>query len=167
MRTYSCCVVAVVVVAFATLEWTPSASAQAPRMRPGLGGLREKIDREKEKLAEENKFGEQAKTETADDEEAEEKTPAADAYGKGVASLDKGETDAAIAFFNRAIELNAKYAPAYCDRGLALTMKGEPEKAIADLTQAIRLAPNGGRSYFNRGLHLFSSGRVRQSAGRL
>lgn len=72
-------------------------------MRPGLGGLREKLDREKEKLAEEDKFGGQVKSETADEEEPEDKSPAAASYRKGVDAYEKGETDAAIASFNRAI----------------------------------------------------------------
>jgi aldose 1-epimerase len=85
-------------------------------------------------------------------------SPAAESYRKGSESLEKGETDAAIKLLSRAIELDSKYAPAYCDRGLAFATKGELDKAVADLSTAIQLAPTGGRSYFNRGFAYFQKG---------
>jgi tetratricopeptide (TPR) repeat protein len=100
-----------------------------PRTRPGMGGRALEREHEKDGL---RKFGKKddldalqkqdivtkptdaadaksSKTAKTDDEE-EDKSPAAEPYGKGVASQDKGDHDAAIAFFSRAIQLDAKYA---------------------------------------------------------
>ena len=51
--------------------------------------------------------------------------------------------DTAITLMSRAIQLDAKYAPAYCDRGLCLVINGEFDKGMADLDTAIRLPPGG------------------------
>ncbi len=144
------------VIAVGLMAWTVTVQAQAPRLRgPGLRAA------EREKQAEETKELTKPIVPSVRQPAAEpdaDNSPAAESYRKGVESLDKGETDAAIAHFSRAIQLDPKYAPAYCDRGLALVMKGELDKAVADLDTAIRLAPTGARSYFNRGFAYFQKG---------
>ncbi len=74
---------------------------------------------------------------------AADNSPAAESHRKGAEAFDKGETDAAIKWFGQAIQLDAKYAPAYCDRGLALVLKGDLDKAVADLNMAVQLDPGG------------------------
>ena len=84
-----------------------SVVGQAPRLRPGLRAP----ERDQERKAE----GE-ARVEQADPEQAVEdadRSPAAETYRKGVEALDKAETDAAIALFSRAIQLDPKYAGAH------------------------------------------------------
>ena len=147
----SCVVVLIGIIGLAAAV-TGSASAQGPRLRPGV----RLPQRDKELKAEGEARVEQPNPESA--EEDSERTPAAQTYFKGVKALDKGDSDAAIKLFSKAIQLDSKYAPAYCDRGLALVIKGEFDKAVADLDTAIRLAPDGARSYFNRGFAYFQKG---------
>ena len=61
-----------------------------------------------------------------------------DAYGL------KGDIDRAISDYNKAIELNANYAPAYNSRGRAYTSKGDYTRAVADVTKAGELTPKPG-----------------------
>jgi aldose 1-epimerase len=133
-----------------------TAQAQGPRFRLGGPGLRA-LDRDQEKSVEQG-----MPIEPSDAQPVEQNTtdnsPAAESYRKGSEALAKGQADAAIGLLSRAIQLDAKYAPAYCDRGLAWAMKGELDKALADLSTAIQLAPTGGRSYFNRGFAYFQKG---------
>ena len=137
---------AVGIAGFVLLSTSP---IMAQGLRPKIGGGLRGGDHDKQ--------AEEGGEEPAEHQPADT-SPAAESYHKGTAALDKGETDAAIALFNQAIELDPKYAPAYCDRGLALTIKGELDKAVADLTTAIKLAPGGARSYFNRGFAYFQKG---------
>jgi tetratricopeptide (TPR) repeat protein len=61
--------------------------------------------------------------------------------GRGLAWINKGELDRAIADFTQAIRLNPKDALAYSNRGLTWADKGDFDRAIVDYTTAIRLAP--------------------------
>jgi len=77
----------------------------------------------------------------------------ADAYYKrGIAWLDEGEWDKAIADFTQAIRLDPKSSNPYNDRGVAWYLRGEYDKAIADCSEAIRLNPKDEMAYGNRGL---------------
>src|SRR6266540_3170541 len=70
---------------------------------------------------------------------------------RGLAREAKGDHDGAIADYNRAIDLNPKYAGAYNNRGLAKQAKGDLDGAIADYNCAIELCPKQPRAYMNRG----------------
>jgi tetratricopeptide (TPR) repeat protein len=59
--------------------------------------------------------------------------------------------DRAIADYNKAIELDPRYAAAYNNRGYVYRQKGELDRAIADYSKAIELDPNDFRAYNNRG----------------
>jgi len=86
---------------------------------------------------------------------ATDATPNIDAtyyYNRGMAWLEKGEPDKAIADFNEAIRLDPKYALAYYNRGSAWDDKGESDKEIADYNEAIRLDPKNVYFYYDRGL---------------
>jgi tetratricopeptide (TPR) repeat protein len=58
----------------------------------------------------------------------------------------------AINDYDRAIELDPKYADAFYNRGLAHYHLGEHELAVADYTQAIRFIPDDPWAYFNRAI---------------
>jgi len=69
---------------------------------------------------------------------------------RGMAYINKGEHDKAIADFNKAIRLDADLAMPHCNRGLAFLRKGDANTAIADCTDAIRLDPNFALAYVVR-----------------
>src|SRR5262245_33960697 len=70
---------------------------------------------------------------------------------RGVGYRLKGDYDRAIADYNQAIKLNAKFAIAYNNRGVAYDKNGEYDRAILDYDQAIKLKPSAEGYYFNRG----------------
>ena len=70
---------------------------------------------------------------------------------RGVAALEKGDNDAAIAEFTEAIRLDPRGAGAFSNRSAAWMMKNEFDKALADLNEAVRLEPRNARIFVNRG----------------
>src|SRR5215472_11535018 len=71
---------------------------------------------------------------------------------RGVAKWRKGDLDGAIADYNRAVELDPKYAAAYYNRGVAKRHKGDLDGAIADYNRAVELNPKDTAAYYNRGV---------------
>ena len=71
---------------------------------------------------------------------------------RGVANLDSGKVDLAIARFDSAIQMNPKDADAYNSRGGAYASKNEHDRAIASFDTAIRLRPNLPLAFRNRGV---------------
>jgi tetratricopeptide (TPR) repeat protein len=69
---------------------------------------------------------------------------------RGIGYRLKGDYDHAIADYNQAIRINAKFAAAYNNRAIAYDTKGDYDRAIADYEQAIKLKPSA-ETYFNRG----------------
>jgi tetratricopeptide (TPR) repeat protein len=55
--------------------------------------------------------------------------------------LKKGNLDAAIENYSRAIALRAKYPIAFANRAYGHYLKGDYERAIADATHAVALDP--------------------------
>ena len=71
---------------------------------------------------------------------------------QGIALLEEGQFDLSINYFNKAIEINPRYADAYNNRGLAYGMgKGQYDKAISDFNKAIELNPKYAGFYNKRG----------------
>jgi tetratricopeptide (TPR) repeat protein len=71
-------------------------------------------------------------------------------YERGVAYLDTGKTDEAIADFTRAIALDPKGASAHDGRASAWVAKGDRERALADFSRAIDLEPRSSRRWTDR-----------------
>ena len=58
----------------------------------------------------------------------------------------------AIAEYDKAIELDPRYAPAYYNRGNAYYKLENVDQALADYDKAIELNPNYAPAYSNRGI---------------
>jgi tetratricopeptide (TPR) repeat protein len=58
----------------------------------------------------------------------------------------------ALSDYTKAIELDSKFADAYCNRGLTFARADRPIDAISDLTKAIELNPKYAVAYRNRGV---------------
>jgi lipoprotein NlpI len=85
-------------------------------------------------------------------------TSAVDYFNRGVAEKANGDFEGAIADYNRAIELDPKYAAAYSNRGNAKQAKGDLDGAIADCNRAIELDPKDAVAHKNRGVAKKSKG---------
>ena len=70
----------------------------------------------------------------------------------------EGSIDRVIAGATKAIELDAKMAPAYFSRSLANLVKGDNDRAIADTNKAIELDPKRAVAYFSRGAAYLAKG---------
>jgi len=60
---------------------------------------------------------------------------------RGMYLQSVGQTQAALADFQKAIQLDGKFLPAYINQGFALLESGEPAQAEAALTQALTIDP--------------------------
>ena len=70
---------------------------------------------------------------------------------RGLARIDKGNFEGALADFSRAIEMDPSHAPAWHNRGVARYKTGALDDAIADCSRAIELDPNNPKTWVNRG----------------
>jgi tetratricopeptide (TPR) repeat protein len=62
-----------------------------------------------------------------------------------------GEYDKAMSDYNKALEINPRYAKAYYNRGFLYRKMGEYDKAISDYTKAIEIDSKYSLAYYNRG----------------
>jgi tetratricopeptide (TPR) repeat protein len=70
---------------------------------------------------------------------------------RGNGHFDKGEFEAAVADYTKAIELKSDYAEAYYNRGNAYDNKGDKDRAIADYNRAIEIKSDFAEAYSHRG----------------
>ncbi len=80
------------------------------------------------------------------------KIQAADYQHRAAIYLNMGEYDKAILEYNKALELDPTYAPAYYDRGLAYAQQQRHAEAIADFSEVIARNPQHADALYNRGL---------------
>ena len=80
-----------------------------------------------------------------------ETATSAEAYvNKGNKLYDQGDYQAAISYYDEAIQLNPEDAKAYNNRGNAKKELGDFEGAISDYDAAIHLDPNDTKARTNR-----------------
>ena len=70
---------------------------------------------------------------------------------RGAVYHNRGQLSKAIGEYNKAIEINPKYAPVFNNRGFAHIGKGEYDQAISDFNRAIEINPKFAMAYNNRG----------------
>jgi hypothetical protein len=71
---------------------------------------------------------------------------------RGVAYGKLGNYALAISDFDRAIEINPKYADTYYNRGLTYRKLGNHRQALEDFDRAIEINPEYAEAYYNRGV---------------
>jgi tetratricopeptide (TPR) repeat protein len=74
-----------------------------------------------------------------------------DALAAGLQKERQNDYRGALIEYDRAIELNPRYADAYVGRGFAKYKLGEKSSAVSDFSTAIALNPKSARAYQNRG----------------
>jgi tetratricopeptide (TPR) repeat protein len=76
---------------------------------------------------------------------------AEDFLAQGAYDFDRGDCDAAITAFSRAIELKPNYAEAYNNRAYTYMIKQQYALALPDLDRAIQIRPDYINALMNRG----------------
>ncbi|MDD5226881.1 MAG: tetratricopeptide repeat protein [Candidatus Omnitrophica bacterium] len=76
-------------------------------------------------------------------------------FGRGKDYAAQNRFGEALSDFNKAIELEPKFAEAYHERGLVHAQKGEYALAVSDYTKAIECNPDFGKAYLNRSMASF------------
>jgi tetratricopeptide (TPR) repeat protein len=69
----------------------------------------------------------------------------------GVALMEKGQLDEAIAHYQKALDVNPLFGKAYCNLGNALRKKGQLDKAVTHCRKAIELNPSFDVAHYNLG----------------
>ncbi|MBN3939407.1 serine protease, partial [Nostoc sp. NMS9] len=72
----------------------------------------------------------------------------------GDALYDQKKLDAAVAAYEKAIQLNPNYADAYYNLGNALSEQKKLDAAVTAYQKAIQLNPNDAKAYYNLGIAL-------------
>ncbi|HEX2640817.1 MAG TPA: tetratricopeptide repeat protein, partial [Pyrinomonadaceae bacterium] len=67
------------------------------------------------------------------------------------ASFARGDVDAAVVEYSRAIELQPSLSSAYFSRGRIYLMKGWYDKAVSDFSKSVELDPKDAAAFTNRG----------------
>ncbi|MBE9595184.1 MAG: tetratricopeptide repeat protein, partial [Proteobacteria bacterium] len=82
---------------------------------------------------------------------------------RGAAYANLNLHERAIEDYDKALELNPKYAMAYHNRGGAYANLKQYERAIEDYNKAIELNPNYAKAYGNRGIAYSEIGKYEES----
>ena len=77
---------------------------------------------------------------------------------RGIAYMNKGDYDLAIADYSKAIDIIPGFAEAYNNRGIAYFNRGYFDQAIADYSKAIYINPMCAHTYYHRGYVYYNKG---------
>lgn len=80
------------------------------------------------------------------------------AHSEGFAARKRGDFDAAIAAYSRAIALDPQHFKAFFNRGFAYDKLRQFELAVSDYTRALEIDPHNAYAYYNRGISYDRSG---------
>jgi tetratricopeptide (TPR) repeat protein len=78
----------------------------------------------------------------------------------GVAFLQKGQVDEAIAHYQKALQIKPDYAEAHSNLGTVLLQKGQVDEAIAHFQKALQIKPDYAEAYSNLGDVFLQKGQV-------
>ncbi len=78
---------------------------------------------------------------------------------KAIAQAELGDTESALAGYERAVEADPSYSAARFNLGVLCDRLGERDRALAELDEAARLDPAGAAPQFYRGIVLGKMGR--------
>jgi tetratricopeptide (TPR) repeat protein len=81
----------------------------------------------------------------------------------GNAFYDQGKYQEAIEDFNKALELDPKFAKAYNNRGNAFHVQGKYQEAIEDYNKALELDTKFAKAYYNRGAAFYDQGKYQEA----
>jgi Flp pilus assembly protein TadD len=73
-------------------------------------------------------------------------------YNQGVKKLAQGNFNGAVKDFDQVVQLNPRYAEAYCLRALAKAQLGNFPDAVSDYNQSLKLNPRHTDAYNGRGM---------------
>jgi tetratricopeptide (TPR) repeat protein len=83
----------------------------------------------------------------------------------GLALVEQGQVEAAIAHYERALALKPEYAEAHNNLGIALATQGRLEQAIAHYRLALKTQPGLAQAHNNLGNALLTAGQVEEAMG--
>ncbi len=84
-------------------------------------------------------------------------------FNLGYYYVTSGKNVLALNVLNRSIQIDPKYAEAYCHRGMALFQLGKYDEALTDLNSAIKYDPNLFLAYYNKAAILYTKKEFRKS----
>lgn len=79
-------------------------------------------------------------------------------YQAGIKATQRHNYKAAIAHYDRALQLHPNLAEIYSHRGFARFKLGDSQGAFADYTEALNLKPNLAEAHYHRGMTRFALG---------
>lgn len=88
-------------------------------------------------------------------------------FDRGNASREKGDLEAAMKHYEKAISIDAQFYPALNNLGALYERQGDHAHAEQVLLQSLQINPNDSESYVNLGHVLYEERRYPEAAGRL